>query len=78
MSAGLTAREFRLLTALVESDGPVRPRAGLLNAARDSACDGTDLTVDTFARPVRVKAESDPENPRHIVTMRGAVERLSR
>jgi two-component system alkaline phosphatase synthesis response regulator PhoP len=71
-SVGLTAQEFRLLTAFVEAEGRVLTRELLLNAAWDTAYDGTDRTVDTFVRQLRVKLEADPERPRHLVTVRGA------
>ncbi|MFM2153783.1 MAG: hypothetical protein RL199_2218 [Pseudomonadota bacterium] len=77
-SVGLTPQEFRLLMALVDADGRVLTRDQLLSSAWDPAYGGTDRTVDTFVRQLRLKLEDDPEAPRHLVTVRGAGYRLTR
>jgi DNA-binding response OmpR family regulator len=77
-SVGLTPQEFRLLMALVDADGRVLTRDQLLTSAWDPAYDGTDRTIDTFVRQLRLKLEADPESPRHLVTVRGAGYRLVR
>lgn len=67
----LTAQEFRLLVALVESEGRALSREQLLNLAWGLSYEGTERTVDTFVRQLRVKLEEDPEAPRHLLTVRG-------
>jgi DNA-binding response OmpR family regulator len=67
----LTAQEFRLLVALVESEGRALSREQLLDLAWGLSYEGTERTVDTFVRQLRVKLEDDPEAPRHLLTVRG-------
>jgi two-component system phosphate regulon response regulator PhoB len=67
-----TATEFRLLDYLARHAGRVFTRDQLLDAVwRDSAF-VTPRSVDVFVRRLREKIERDPENPRHIKTVRGA------
>jgi DNA-binding response OmpR family regulator len=77
-SVGLTPQEFRLLAAFIDAEGRVLSREQLLSSAWDHAYDGTDRTVDTFVRQLRLKLEDDPETPRQLVTVRGAGYRLVR
>lgn len=74
----LTAQEFRLLRALLESEGRALSREQLLNLAWGLSYEGTERTVDTFVRQLRVKIEDDPENPRHLLTVRGLGYRFER
>ena len=69
----LRPREFDLLAALARHANTVVPRRSLLDEvwAYD---DGVQTrTVDTHVVELRRKLESDPANPRHIVTVRKAV-----
>lgn len=74
----LTAQEFRLLRAFLESEGRALSREQLLNLAWGLSYEGTERTVDTFVRQLRVKIEDDPENPRHLLTVRGVGYRFER
>ncbi len=74
----LTAQEFRLLRALLESEGRALSREQLLNLAWGLSYEGTERTVDTFVRQLRVKIEDDPENPKHLLTVRGHGYRFER
>jgi DNA-binding response OmpR family regulator len=47
------------------------PRDRLLNEAWGYDADPITRTVDTQICKLRQKLEEDPENPRHIVTVRG-------
>lgn len=67
----LTAQEYRLAMAFVESQGRVLSRERLLDLAWGLGYEGTARTVDTFVRQLRVKLEADPDNPRHFLTVRG-------
>jgi two-component system alkaline phosphatase synthesis response regulator PhoP len=67
----MTAQEFRLLRAFVESEGRTLSREHLLDAAWGLSYEGTARTVDTFVRQLRVKIEDDAESPRHLLTVRG-------
>ena len=67
----LTAQEFRLLKALIAAQGRTLSREQLLDLAWGVSYEGTARTVDTFMRQLRVKLESDPDNPSHLLTVRG-------
>jgi two-component system OmpR family response regulator len=69
----LTAAEFRLLEALVESEGRVLTRERLLEALYgETAVDALDRTVDVYVGRLRERLGDDPDDPRYIVTVRGA------
>jgi DNA-binding response OmpR family regulator len=67
----LTALEFRLLTAFVQSRGRVLSREQLMDAAwgRDVALN--DRVVDNHIVSLRRKLERDPSKPRHFLNVRG-------
>jgi two-component system response regulator VicR len=68
----LTPTEFRLLRYLVSS--PERPfsRSDLIETIWGYDSDiGSDRTVDVHMRHLREKLETDPANPRWLVTVRG-------
>jgi two-component system phosphate regulon response regulator PhoB len=67
-----TATEFRLLDYLVRHPGRVFTRDQLLDAVWRDTAFVTPRSVDVYVRRLREKIERDPENPRHLKTMRGA------
>ena len=73
-----TAQEFRLLRAFIDSEGRALTREQLLTRAWGLDYEGTERTVDTFVRQLRVKLEVDPETPKHLLTVRGHGYRLER
>jgi DNA-binding response OmpR family regulator len=70
-STHLTKTEFRLLCALAESPGRVFGREELLREVWDYDFFGDTRIVDVHVGRVRRKLESDPANPRYLVTVRG-------
>lgn len=74
----ITPQEFRLLRAFIESEGRALSREQLLNLAWGLGYEGTERTVDTFVRQLRVKLEANPEQPRHFLTVRGHGYRFER
>jgi DNA-binding response OmpR family regulator len=68
----LTPTEFRLLRYLItNADHPVS-RETLIEAVWGYGSDiGDDRTIDVHIRHLREKLESDPTNPRYILTVRG-------
>jgi two-component system OmpR family response regulator len=74
----LTAQEFRLLRAFLDSEGRALTREQLLTRAWGMDYEGTERTVDTFVRQLRVKIEDNPDEPRHLLTVRGHGYRLER
>jgi len=77
MELGLTRKEFDILALLLERPGEVVPR--------DAFCDRvwgdinvTDRVIDTHVFGLRRKVETDPANPRLIVSVRGIGYKLGR
>ncbi len=67
----LTAREFRLLTYLIEHRGAVLSRDELLNAVWGYETSVFTRTVDVHVGLLRQKLEAHPRKPRHILTVHG-------
>jgi DNA-binding response OmpR family regulator len=67
----LTATEFDVLSCLVAADGKVLSREQILARVWGPTHHGTTRTIDNFVLQLRTKLESDPQNPRHLVTVRG-------
>ena len=68
---GLSALEFRLLTAFIRRRGRVLSREHLIDAAWGPATIITERVVDTHILNLRKKIEPVPEKPRYIVSVRG-------
>ncbi|MCY3910074.1 MAG: response regulator transcription factor [bacterium] len=69
--AHLTKTEFRLLVELATNSGKVLSREVLLERVWDLGYFGDGRLVDVHVRRLRTKIESDPANPRYVVTVRG-------
>jgi DNA-binding response OmpR family regulator len=69
----LTPTSFRLLVVLLEADGRVISRDGLLDAiyGRDDEV-VLDRTIDAHIKRLRTQLGDDAEQPRYIATVRGA------
>ncbi len=67
-----TATEFRLLDYLARHPGRVYSRDHLLDAVWGDARFVTPRSVDVYVRRIREKIEVDPEDPRYLMTKRGA------
>ncbi|HXE91070.1 MAG TPA: response regulator transcription factor [Terriglobales bacterium] len=67
-----TATEFRLLDYLMRHPGRVFTRDQLLDAVWRDTHFVTPRSVDVYVRRLREKIEKDPEDPRHLRTVRGA------
>ncbi len=72
----LTITEFRLLCELAANPGRVLSRTALLERAWDEGFFGDERIVDVHVRRLRTKIESDPSDPRIVVTVRGLGYRL--
>ena len=68
---GLSALEFRLLTAFIRRRGRVLSREHLIDAAWGPATIITERVVDTHILNLRKKIEPVPDKPRYIVSVRG-------
>jgi two-component system response regulator VicR len=68
----LTHREFELLAFLGRSGGRVFSREELVRQVWGLEHPGQGRTVDNFIAQLRAKLEQDPEQPRHLLTIRGS------
>ncbi len=67
----LTASEFEILRALMQSPGRVFTRGQLLEAAQGVAYEGYERTIDTHVKNLRRKIEPTPADPQYILTVHG-------
>ena len=67
----LSPKEFDLLVFLIKNRGQVFSRDALLERVWGHDWVGDPRTVDVHIRWLREKIESDPANPRRILTVRG-------
>lgn len=67
----LTPSELRLLTTLAEKPGRVFDRAQLARLVWGYDYIGESRLVDVHIRRLRMKIETDPSNPDHLITVRG-------
>jgi DNA-binding response OmpR family regulator len=68
---GLAPKEFSLLLVLMENRGRIVTRQTLLDKVWGYDFDGEQQTISVHVRWLREKIEVDPNNPRHILTVRG-------
>lgn len=70
-SVEMSAREFELLAYFIQQQGTTLSREELLSKVW--GYDGSTLTrtVDAHIWMLRQKLEEDPQNPRHLLTIRG-------
>ena len=69
--AGLTPSEFRLLAVLAGSPQRLFSREDLITHALGPDFDGFDRTIDVHVKNLRQKIETNPRNPRYILTVHG-------
>lgn len=74
----LTPSERRLLTMLAASPGRVFSRDEIIERALGSDFDGFDRTVDAHVKNLRHKIETDPREPRYVLTVHGLGYRFAR
>jgi two-component system, OmpR family, alkaline phosphatase synthesis response regulator PhoP len=69
-SVALAPKEFRLLHVLMENRGRIVTRQMLLEKVWGYDFEGEHQTISVHVRWLREKIEVDPNNPRHIITVR--------
>jgi two-component system, OmpR family, response regulator len=74
----LTAKEYDLLVFLVQNESYVFSREQLLEKVWGYDFAGDTRTVDVHIRWLRQKIESDPANPKHLLTVRGTGYKIER
>jgi len=67
----LTPTEFDLLVVLASHPGRVFSRLVLLDRVQGYAFEGYERTVDAHVKNLRQKIESDPKQPRYVLTVFG-------
>jgi DNA-binding response OmpR family regulator len=67
----LTPIEFNLLATLAQHPGQTFSRSQLLDRLHGVAYDGFDRSIDAHIKNLRRKLETDPANPRYILTVYG-------
>ncbi len=72
MPVPTTATEFRLLEFLARHAGRVFTRRQLLDAVWRDTAYVTERSIDVYIRRLREKIEANPEEPRLLLTIRGA------
>jgi DNA-binding response OmpR family regulator len=73
----LTRFEFNLLKILALHPGQIYTRSQLLEKLHGAAFDGYDRSVDAHIKNLRRKIESDPTEPRYILTVYGVGYKLN-
>jgi two-component system alkaline phosphatase synthesis response regulator PhoP len=69
-TVALAPKEFRLLHLLMENKGRIVTRQMLLEKVWGYDFEGEHQTISVHIRWLREKIEVDPNNPRHIITVR--------
>jgi two-component system, OmpR family, alkaline phosphatase synthesis response regulator PhoP len=69
-AVALAPKEFRLLHVLMENRGRIVTRQMLLEKVWGYDFEGEHQTISVHVRWLREKIEVDPNNPRHIITVR--------
>ncbi|BDH55607.1 response regulator transcription factor [Tsukamurella sp. PLM1] len=67
----LPLKEFDLLEYLLRNSGRVLTRGQLIDRVWGADYVGDTKTLDVHVKRLRSKIESDPANPKHLVTVRG-------
>jgi two-component system alkaline phosphatase synthesis response regulator PhoP len=70
-SIELTSTEFELLATMMRQPGRVFTRSQLLDAIRGVEVESFDRAIDAHVKNLRRKLESDPRNPRYVLTVYG-------
>ena len=70
-AADLTSYQFDLLAAMAERAGRVLTRDQIMEAVRGRELEAFDRSIDVHMGRIRAAIETDPKNPRRILTVRG-------
>ncbi len=73
----LTPSEFKILSLLTQNPNKVFTRDNIISLGFNDNYDGYDRTIDSHIKNLRSKIESDPSNPKYIITVRGVGYRFS-
>jgi DNA-binding response OmpR family regulator len=70
-SVDMTATEFDVLMCLVDAKGTALARDEIFRRVWGPNHHGTPRTIDNFVQQLRAKLEEDPQEPKHLRTVRG-------
>ena len=70
-SIELTSTEFELLATMMRQPGRVFTRGQLLDAIRGERVESFERAVDAHVKNLRRKLETDPREPRYVLTVYG-------
>ncbi len=70
-SVNLTPNEYKILITMTKYPKKTFTREELISMALGEDFDGYDRTVDTHIKNLRQKIETDPKNPKYILTVHG-------
>lgn len=68
----LTSHQFELLVALAENAGRTLSREQLMDMVKGEELEAFDRSIDVHVSRIRAAIETDPKNPRRLITVRGA------
>lgn len=68
----LTSHQFDLLVALAENSGRTLSREQLMDMVKGEELEAFDRSIDVHVSRIRAAIETDPKNPRRLITVRGA------
>ena len=67
----LTSYQFQLLSILADGVGRVLTRDQLMNGLQGSDLEAFDRSIDVHISRLRAEIETDPKQPRRVITVRG-------
>lgn len=67
----LTPNEYKLLLTMIKYPDKTFTREELISIGLGEDFNGYDRTIDTHIKNIRQKIESDPKNPKYILTIHG-------
>src|SRR6185369_8540696 len=73
----LTPLEFQILELLASEPGRVWSRNDLLDQVWSTDYEGYQRNIDPHIARLRKKLETDPKNPRYVLTVRGVGYKLN-
>jgi len=71
MPVRLTKREFELLAHLAQNKDRALSRESVFETVWGYDMEFSSNSLDVYIYRIRKKIEADPENPKHLLTMRG-------
>lgn len=70
-NVNLTPNEYKILLAMVKYPNKAFTRDELISIVIGEDFEGFDRTIDTHIKNIRQKIETDPKNPKYILTLHG-------